>query len=654
MGLSLKVFGDFALRDESGAALALPTRKTRALLGYLAANADKPQQRAKLVGLLWSNFSEKQARHNLSQALLSIRKLGDSRNLTLLDSNGEQLTLRSDAIDVDLVRFHALKAKDPAAAASLYDGPFLEGLTVPDPAFDDWLALTRSDFHHLACAALERSANDDSDIETAMISARRLVALEPLRESAHRRLIELLHESGDRTAALRQYHSCADILKSELSVEPDAVTISLYHSIKQDNSATIAALQAKTVTKQPTLHTQVSSSEKPSIAVLPFANLSGDPDQNYLANGIQLTIYATLIKVSGLFLITANSVANRQERKDVAEQAGRELGARYILEGAVQTAGSHIRVTVQLTDTQHQKVVWAEQFDRVLDDFFALQDEIALEILAELDIKLISGEEVRVFRSTLTTRETKELYYRGLSHFYAGTKADNATARELFKKVYSEEPESPEGPSLTCFTYWLDVFRGWTDDARKSLAASLTWAEKAAEFEANNGLPYIVLASDYLLKGRYKDALETCTKGYDYRPNCPAANGYLANILNYCGDPREAVIRAKEALRVLPNAPPWFTNVLAAACRENGDIENSIGAAMESLKRNADDIEARAILCSDYVLAGSLSDAKRFADEIMTLNPDFSIANYTSNQPFRDPATLHRLVDCLRKAGLPD
>jgi TolB-like protein/Flp pilus assembly protein TadD len=654
MGLSLKVLGDFALRDESGATLTLPTRKTRALLGYLAANADKPQQRAKLVGLLWSNFGEKQARHNLSQALLSIRRLGDDQNRALLDGDGEQLTLRSDAIDIDLIRFHALEAKDPAAAAKLYDGPFLEDLTVPDPAFDEWLAVTRSEIHDLACAALERAADNDGDVGVALPAARRLVALDPLRESAHRRLMALLDKTGDRTAALRQYQSCADILKSELNVAPDSATNSLYDSIKQDTGATVAAAHFETTMERPSLHAQLSSSEKPSIAVLPFANLSGNPNQNYLANGIQLAVYATLIKVSGLFLIEANSVANSQERKDAAERAGRELGARYILEGAVQTAGSHVRVTVQLTDTLRHKVIWAEQFDRVMDDFFALQDEIALEVLAELDIKLISGEEARVFRSTLSTPATKELYYRGLSHFYAGAKADNAAARELFKNVYSKEPESPEGPALTCFTYWLDVFQGWTDDAQASLAASLEWAEKTAKFEVTNGLHYIVLASDYLIKRRYEDALETCAKGYEYRPNCPAANGYLANILHYCGESEEAVIRAKEALRVLPNAPPWFTNVLAAACRENGDLESSIGAAMESLKRNEDDIEARAILCSDHILAGSLDDARRFAKEIMTIDPDFSITNYADKQPFRNTATLDRLVDCLREAGLPD
>jgi DNA-binding SARP family transcriptional activator len=651
MGLSLKVLGEFAIRDENGTELSLPTRKTRALLGYLAVNADKPQQRDRLMALLWSDFGVKQARHNLNQALLSIRKLGQP-----LDSDGERVTLRNDAIEIDLVRFRACLDSDPAEAAKLYEGPLLDGLAVPDPGFEDWLAAARTELHNQASDSLERAADEatvDSDMSGAIDFTRRLVALDHLREDAHRRVMRLLRDNGDRAGALRQYQTCADLLKKELQVEPDTATKALYEEIRKGNSST-GASEAALVQDAPPTETPPSLPDKPSIAVLPFANLSGDPEQNYLVNGIQLAIYATLIKVSGLFLIGAHSVANSQEREDAVERAGRELDARYILDGAVQIAGSRIRVTVQLTDTARHTAIWGEQYNRVLDDFFALQDEIALEILSELDIKLISGEEVRVFRSTLTTPATKEMYYRGLSHFYAGTKADNAAARDLFKQVASLQPKSPEGPSFICFTYWLDVFRGWTDDVQESLAASLEWAEKAAKFEGNNGLPFIVLASDHLLKRRHDDALETCAKAYAYRPNCPAANGYLANILHYCGEPGEAVVRAKQAIRVLPNSPHWFSNVLAAAYRENGDIESSISAAMESLKRNRDDIEARAILCSDQILAGSLDDAKRFAEEILTIDPDFSVANYASKQPFRDAATLDRLADCLRKAGLPE
>ena len=656
MGLSLKVLGAFSVRDGSGAALSLPTRKTRALLGYLAANADRPQQRERLTALLWSDFGEKQARHNLNQALLSIRKLGAEPGTTLLETDGERVTLRSAAIDIDLVRFRALLASNPAQASSLYEGPFLDGIAVRDTAFGDWLSATRTEIHDLACDALERTAatGENGDMESALAAARRLVALDPLRESGHRQLMSILQKSGDRAAALRQYQTCAEILKTELQVEPDAATKALYEAIRQGADTYAAAPPAKSRAHESINSGRLRSGEKPSIAIMPFANLSGDPSQNYLVDGIQLSIYATLIKISGLFLIAANSVSNYQQDENSAVRAGQGLGARYILEGAVQTAGNHIRVTVQLTDSRRRKVVWGEQYDRIFEDVFAMQDEIALEVLSELDIKLISGEEARVFRRTLTKPEARETHYRALSHFYANTKADNAVARELFKSVASIQPDSPEGPSYLCFTYWLDIFRGWTDNTSRAMSSALEWAEKASEYEGNNGLGYIVLAADHLVQHRHDDALETCTKAYDYRPSCPAANGYLANILHYCGESREAIVRAKVAMRVMPNAPPWFNNVLAAAYREHGEIESSIATATNSILRDEGDIEARAILCSDHAMLVSLDDAKRVAQEILAIDPDFSLAHYAGTQPFRDEATLDRLIASLRRAGLPD
>ena len=228
MGLSLNVLGEFALRDGAGAALSLPTRKTRALLSYLAVNVGRPQQRDRLMALLWSDRGERQARHSLNQALASLRKLGNEQGVTLFEGDGERITLRSDVMDIDLVTFRALLADDPAQAAALYEGRFLDGLSVPDPAFDEWLTATRSEFHNLVCDALERAAelaSGDGDAPQAIELTRRLVALDPLREDGHRRLMQLLYASGDRTGALRQYQACADILKKELQVEPDAATV---------------------------------------------------------------------------------------------------------------------------------------------------------------------------------------------------------------------------------------------------------------------------------------------------------------------------------------------------------------------------------------------------------------------------------------------
>ena len=218
MSISLKLLGEYTAYAGNGTSLSLPTRKTWALLGYLAANADRPQSRERLMALLWSDRDERQARQSLNHALLSIRKLGKSEGSPLLDSTGEQVTLHSDALEIDVLRFRDLLSEQPAAAAALYDGPFLGDLSIPDPAFEEWLAVARSDFHTLAGDALERAieAAASADSIDAIEAARRLVRLDPVRESGHQHLMRLLYEHGDRASALRQYHDCAAILEKRV------------------------------------------------------------------------------------------------------------------------------------------------------------------------------------------------------------------------------------------------------------------------------------------------------------------------------------------------------------------------------------------------------------------------------------------------------
>jgi class 3 adenylate cyclase/TolB-like protein len=238
--------------------------------------------------------------------------------------------------------------------------------------------------------------------------------------------------------------------------------------------------------------------EKPSIAILPFANLSGDPEQDHLAEGLRLDIQATLVHASGLFLIAAATAARYRGGTIPAEAAGREMGVRYVLQGAVRKSGRRIRVSAELTDVTARRIVWAERYDRVLEDGFDVQDEIVAEVLKELDVKLASGERWLLHRS-LKSLEALDLFYRGLSSFYAGSKDGNAAARAAFEELTRIEPQSPIGPAYLCFTHWVDAFRGWAGSRERSLAEAERWAKKAVAFRGNNGLAHIVLASVHLL-----------------------------------------------------------------------------------------------------------------------------------------------------------
>jgi adenylate cyclase len=319
----------------------------------------------------------------------------------------------------------------------------------------------------------------------------------------------------------------------------------------------------------------------------------------------------------------------------------------------VRRSGERIRTTVELTDVVARQIVWAEQYDRVLGDGLLLQDEITAEVLKALDVKLASGEKW-LLHSTLKSLEALDFFYRGLSRFYAGTKDDNAAAREMFEEVARLQPDSAVGPAYLSFTYWVDAFRGWTGNKERSLTQAARWAERAVERKGSNGLAHIVLASIHLLERRHDEALADCYKAVELRPNCPTANSYLANVLHYCGHAAEAITKLKEAIRITPVYPPWYMSLLAAAYRESGQLAQSIMAARHGIRLNPADLEPRLILCSDYVLAGRPQQAKEMVREIAAIDPAFSTERYLASQPYKEAQTLQRLADSLREAGLPN
>ncbi len=393
--------------------------------------------------------------------------------------------------------------------------------------------------------------------------------------------------------------------------------------------------------------------EKPSIAVLPFKNLSGDPHQDYLADGIRLHIQAMLVKLAGLFLIAPGTMAKYRDSDATPKQVARELGVRYILEGAIQTSGDMVRINVELTDTVARQIVWAEQYDRVLGEGFGVQDDITVEVVKALDVKLASGEN-RILRSTITNPEALKCFYRGLYHLYKGTKDDNAEARRWFESVTRLQPNSPVGPTYMCFSHWADAFRGWADSRERSVMQAAQWGEKALKFEGTNGLAHIVLATVELLNRRYDEALASCQEAIARRPSCPTAIGYLAYVLHYCGHSPEAIAKIKETIRLTPVYPPWLVTLLAAAYRESGDVGRSISAAKHSIRLSPRDLDARLILCSDYNIADRREQAQRLASDIVNIDPAFSIAKYLEYQPYKDKETLRRLAENLREAGLAE
>jgi len=393
--------------------------------------------------------------------------------------------------------------------------------------------------------------------------------------------------------------------------------------------------------------------DRPSIAILPFKSLNVDAEKDYIADGIRFGISASLVQLSGLFLVHAPAL-NSLRGKDVAAQSvGNELDVRYVLEGAVQWAGDRVRVTIQLTDVEAKQTILAQRFDRVVEDVFQLQDEITRDVIAALNIELVASETDRIWFAKLTSPEAVENYYRGSSHFYELNKDDNKVARQMFEGLYEVQPDSVIGPSYVAATHWLDAFFNWTDLSEGSLDLAVKWSKAAMEYEDNNGIGHAIYGHLQLLEGKFDEALATCSAGAKLRSSCPLAHGLLGLVLNFCGDPQSAVRSVKEALRLEKVYPTWLIDILAAAYRDGGSVELSLPAANESIRLNPKGIDARLVLCSAYGFSRDEDRARMVANEIMDTDPAFRLSEYAENLPYKSPEMRERLINALREAGLP-
>ena len=404
----------------------------------------------------------------------------------------------------------------------------------------------------------------------------------------------------------------------------------------------------------PSARSAIRVPDGPSLAIMPFKTASGDAEQASLADGIRMDIQTALVKLAGLTVI-ATSTAYTYRDKDVAvEQAAADMGVRHILEGNIQKSGNRVRITVALIDAVSSQVVWNERYERAMDDSFEVQDEITERVVTALDVKLASGEPAKIWRKTIKDPKAREYYYRGLHEYMKGDRDAMAIARDYFERVTQLAPDSALGPTHVAFSHWWDAFRGWTDSPSRSLHLAGEWAEKAITMEDADGQAHAVMAHVHLLRREHDKALEVAEQAVAIRPQCVSANGHLGNVLYFYGKPAQAVQSVKRAIRVTPVYSAWLVDILAASCLAAGDLDGATAAAREALRLKPDDLDARFVLIGAYQSVGREARAREIAREVLAIQPDFSLTRWAPMQPYRDPTTLERIVDSLRRAGLPD
>jgi adenylate cyclase len=402
----------------------------------------------------------------------------------------------------------------------------------------------------------------------------------------------------------------------------------------------------------PELSKELKLPDKPSIAVLPFLNMSGDPEQEYFSDGISEDIITDLSKLSGLFVIARNSSFIYKDKPVNLQQVGRELGVRYVLEGSVRKGGNQVRITAQLIDAESGHHLWANRFDRKLEDIFAIQDEITEEIVAALDIKLLSGEQARVWRKSLKNPEARDLYYRGREKFNRFTKEAMAEARQLSEQVIELEPDSPLGYALTAGALSTEVWGGWNKTPARSLKCAAELAQKAIVLDDNNADAHVGLGFIYLINRQFEKAIAEAERAVALSPSGANVFGNAAIIYVHSGLPKEAIMLAKQAIRLNLVSLPFIFNILGVSYRESGQYKEAIATLKEGIARYPEWVLSHYALVTVYCATGQYKEARAEAEEILKIDPLFSLEQHTMRLPYKDQAVNERLLADLRKAEL--
>ena len=391
--------------------------------------------------------------------------------------------------------------------------------------------------------------------------------------------------------------------------------------------------------------------DKPSIAILPFVNMSGDLEQEYFSDGISEDIITALSQIPDMFVIARNSSFTYKGKPVNVRQVGWELGVRFVLEGSVRKVGNRVRITAQLNDATTGHHLWAERYDREMEDIFSIQDEITMKIITALQVKLTVGEQARLYTKGTQSIEAYMKMWQATSHFFQGDKGSNFLAREICEEVISVEPNWEVPYCILGWTHWQDVWLRWSDSPEESVQKAFQFAQKAISLN-ESPIAHALLGFVYTLTKQHEKAIKESERSIALSPNSADALAWYGHNLIYFGDYEQAISLLEKALRLNPFPPGWYFRFLAMTYRLLGRYDEAISAYKKAIYKEPSHVFSHIGLAVTYAVAGHETDARDEGLEVLRIDPDFSLEHFAKILPFKDQTENSRIIEALRKAGL--
>ncbi len=392
--------------------------------------------------------------------------------------------------------------------------------------------------------------------------------------------------------------------------------------------------------------------DKPSIAVLPFVNMSGDPKQDFFSDGFADEIIYALSRVPGLFVIARQSSFAYKGKNVRVRQVGRELGVRYVLEGSVRRAGDKVRITAQLIDARTGTHIWAASYERKLKDIFALQDEITLEIISAVGAKLTRGERARMLAKGTKNIEACLNVMKGFEYWHQSTVEANIQARELARRAIALDPKYPAAYCLLGQTHMMDVWLGSSKSPRESYQKALELYQKVLALDKYHPMAHGLVAFIYGLERRYDEGLVQADRAVALNPSSAASHLSKGIILLYVGRYADSIQSINKAIRLNPTAPGYYFLFLGSAYRGAGQFDQAIAAYRQARALIPHNLAVHTGLAACYWRTGRKKQAWAEVADILKLNPQFTVEWYSKTLPWKNREEVIRHINVLRQAGL--
>jgi adenylate cyclase len=392
---------------------------------------------------------------------------------------------------------------------------------------------------------------------------------------------------------------------------------------------------------------------KPSIAVLPFTNMSGDAEQEYFSDGLTEDLITDLSKVSGLFVIARNSSFVYKGRSVKVQEIGRDLGVRFVLEGSIRKAGNRVRITAQLIDAGSGGHLWAERFDRELTDIFSTQDEVVEKIVGALAVTLTQGEERRLRRHGTGSVEAYESWLRARELLGRGTREGVVQAQAMHRRVIEIDPNFAAPHAGLALAAIAGYINGWAPDPAQALDDAERWARRAIELDDHEPVSHMALGNVLLWRRDHEGALAEFHRMIALDPNFAQGHAATGMALVYAGQPADALEPIATAMRLDPHYSSIVLHFLAQANFSLGKYEIAAQQLVDRIARTPGTDSSRMLLASCYGHLGRAADARATWEELLKVNPNFSLAQRARVMPYKDAGDFQRIAEGLAKARLP-